>query len=338
MQPDKFKAQFLSVTRTSAEEQANADQHWEALAAIHEHHRRNTARLEDVAYLKVRTIQRMAGVHSVRWRVKSPDHLIDKIIRKLADPNSKEKYINISLENYRNIVTDLIGLRALHLFKADCIHLHSQIDNDFEFAEPPVIFIREGDATPEAMARLDIEARPHKAGYRSIHYILNSARDKGGPDLIELQVRSLYEEAWSEIDHRIRYPNFSNDASVFTALMVLNRFSGNADELASFVLSLKEHNESRDQAYQKAMAELKEVASTNELLQSKIAALEAAGINSRNASSYERFELISKPDFQTILNAVRNRDKLKENFLRSISPHDPEGRVPGIDPSEKTKD
>ncbi len=334
MQRDQFKEQFLSFTRTSAEEQSAAAPDWEKLAAIHEHHSKNAARLEDVAYLKVRTIQRMTGVHSVRWRVKSPEHLIDKIVRKLADGNSREKYKDISPETYASIVTDLIGLRALHLFKADCIHLHSQINDDFEFAEPAVIYIREGDLTPEALENSGIEARPHKAGYRSIHYILKSARDKGAPDLIELQVRSLYEEAWSEIDHRIRYPNFSNDASVFTALMVLNRFSGNADELASFVLYLKENNASRDLAYDKAMAELKEAASTNDFLKSKVAALEAADKENRAAHVFPGTAALNKQDLKNFLDLLEGRNT---TLRKAVEQHRLVTGTFGVAPREQPK-
>ncbi len=59
---------------------------------------------------------RASGVHSVRYRIKDTFGLIEKIIRrKIENPKSKD----VTLENYRNEITDLIGVRALHVFKQD---------------------------------------------------------------------------------------------------------------------------------------------------------------------------------------------------------------------------
>lgn len=60
-------------------------------------------------------LQQVNEVHSVRWRIKQPEHLMAKIIRKRN--NGAEKYNKISVDNYQKIVTDLIGIRVLHLFK-----------------------------------------------------------------------------------------------------------------------------------------------------------------------------------------------------------------------------
>lgn len=38
---------------------------------------------------------------------------------------------------------------------------------------------------------------------QSVHYLI---RDKESGLCIEVQVRTLFEEAWSEIDHKLRYP------------------------------------------------------------------------------------------------------------------------------------
>ncbi len=74
-------------------------------------HELNSAKLIDVP-----------SVHSVRRRVKKPTHLIEKIIRK----GTKYQERNISVLNYKEIVTDLIGLqkgvsKSLkgHLFEAN---------------------------------------------------------------------------------------------------------------------------------------------------------------------------------------------------------------------------
>ena len=50
----------------------------------------------------------------------------------------------------------------------------------------------------------------HHFGYRSVHYLLKSLPGKR-VHIAELQVRTLFEEGWSEIDHQVRYPRLSRD-------------------------------------------------------------------------------------------------------------------------------
>lgn len=55
-------------------------------------------------------------VHSYLSRVKDPEHLIAKIIRKKQDNYSK--YSKLDKTNYEKFITDLIGIRCLVLFKS----------------------------------------------------------------------------------------------------------------------------------------------------------------------------------------------------------------------------
>jgi putative GTP pyrophosphokinase len=209
---------------------------WSLLEKIHADYQSRIPLFEDVAEFIVRTIQSFNGVHSVRWRVKNPDHLVEKIIRKRAQENTSSKYLDISLENYHEIVSDLIGVRALHLFKEDCLKIDEQVQKFWALSEPPVCYIREGDKSDilDTLAQRNVMPKEHGAGYRSLHYVLKSK-----PSLTEvraeLQVRTIFEEGWSEVDHTIRYPNLSDDPVVANYLLMFNRLAGSADEMASFV-------------------------------------------------------------------------------------------------------
>ena len=57
-------------------------------------------------------------VHTIFGRAKNPEHLIEKIIRKVGTEDSA-KYSQIDKNNYLNIITDLIGIRILVLAKED---------------------------------------------------------------------------------------------------------------------------------------------------------------------------------------------------------------------------
>src|SRR5262249_2696289 len=77
----------------------------------------------------------------------------------------------------------------------------------------------------------------HPAGYRSVHYVC-STQPLQRKVLAEIQVRTIFEEGWSEVDHRVRYPNYSNDQLVAYFLTIFNRLAGSADEMGTFVQGL----------------------------------------------------------------------------------------------------
>lgn len=114
--------------------------------------------------------------------------------------------------------------------------IHNYLDSKWEFQESPIVYIREGDA-PDINIEGSVE-KTHPAGYRSVHYIISTRLLKHSI-YTEIQVRTIFEEAWSEIDHRVRYPNFKNNEILNYFLLIFNRFAGSADEMGTFVLSLK---------------------------------------------------------------------------------------------------
>lgn len=200
-------------------------------------------------------IDRMIGspaIHSLNYRLKAPDHLLEKIIRKrMQDPARV-----ITLENYREKISDLIGVRALHLFKEDWQGIHKYICENWSLAEQPVAYVRHGDSKRivDYYRRSDCLVEEHKHGYRSVHYLL---RIQPGlePVLIEVQVRTLFEEAWGEIDHRVRYPYEQNNELLVRLSSILNRLAGDADELGSYMRYFRIRDRSRQREHQRQLDE-----------------------------------------------------------------------------------
>ena len=112
---------------------------WPRMQAIAEDHEGHLDRLRDSAELFAHAFQRFPSVHSVRWRVKDTDHLLEKIIRKCAE--GQKKYKNVDSKNYFEIVSDLVGLRALHLFKDDCFSIDSDLRRTWTPSEPPIAYL-----------------------------------------------------------------------------------------------------------------------------------------------------------------------------------------------------
>lgn len=210
---------------------------WDELLLIAQDHDAQAEHLRDSAELFARVIQRFPAVHSVRWRVKDAEHLLAKIARKRVEKNPK--YAEISVGNYFEVVTDLVGLRALHLFKEDCFAIDSNIREKWAPTELATAYIREGDPQDltDRFRACGFDVKNHPAGYRSVHYVCKTQPLQRAV-FAEIQVRTIFEEGWSEIDHRVRYPNFSQDKLVGYFLTIFNRLAGSADEMGTFVQGL----------------------------------------------------------------------------------------------------
>ena len=179
----------------------------------------------------VRMLQKIPAAHSLKLRVKDPAHLLQKIVRKKREKQDTQ----FDVANYTTTITDLIGVRALHLYKGDWLSLHQFIMSTWDVAEPPVAYVRKGDEVqPELSSNCNVMEHPRN--YRSVHYVI-----KFGPTkdvvLAEIQVRTLFEEAWSEIDHKLNYP-IAADPLIAQLLRIFNGLSGYADQLYIFIAAL----------------------------------------------------------------------------------------------------
>jgi putative GTP pyrophosphokinase len=228
---------FLEEFKISHEDLTAAGLDWDELLEIKKDYRSIRRELYLITRYIEEKLATLPTVHSVRTRVKDPDHLIAKIIRKtIADPGRK-----ITIDNYRTEITDLIGIRAIHLFKEDWVHIHDFISENWDFCEVPIAYIRVGDngAHVEEYRKYSFDIKQHPYGYRSIHYLIESRPNKD-TYIAEIQVRTIFEEGWSEIDHTIKYPKDLADPLLNTFLDNFNILAGNSDQMGSFVRNLKE--------------------------------------------------------------------------------------------------
>lgn len=234
-----------------------ADISWEELCAIHDSYLSVEYRLRDIGKDFVNDylydIER-AGIHSYRYRTKEPGHLLEKIIRKRCE--QPDRFSHIDRTNYHKYMTDLIGIRVFFLYREDWIHFHTYITTVFEnnpenyinendrvadfdedsshyyIAEKPKVYRRNGDSRIYDDQLIDIKS---DGIYRSLHYII---KYKGY--YVEIQGRTLFEEGWSEIDHDIVYPYFTDDVMLKDFSTLLNRLSGMADEMSSYFRRMRD--------------------------------------------------------------------------------------------------
>jgi putative GTP pyrophosphokinase len=245
---------FLRTYGLDHDALTRASLQWNQLVEIYKDHSGNVPTLVTTATYITDTLRQVREVHSLKYRIKDPEHLLEKIVRKQLEDAS----VDIRPENYRDKVTDLIGVRALHLFKKDWIPVHDFITNTWELKEKPTANIRKGDSDEmtQQFTALGCEIKEHKAGYRSVHYLVTSQPTKDRV-VTEVQVRTIFEEGWSEIDHLMRYPHNLDNVILSAFLDLFNRLSGSADEMGSFINLLKDALEARDEQHSATVKELR---------------------------------------------------------------------------------
>lgn len=273
------KKDFYSRYNLSDKILEDAGLKWSDLSAIAKEYDSLHDTLDAVGRFVVDQMISSPVIHSINYRLKLTDHLIEKIIRKKLDNQSRV----INLDNYRIEIKDLIGIRALHLFKEDWLNIHKYICDNWDLDEEPVAYVRHGDneRIVNFYKRNNCQIREHKFGYRSVHYTLKT-RPKNEDYLVEVQVRTLFEEAWGEIDHRVRYPYEINNELLVRLSSILNRLAGDADELGSYMRFFKKKEKKR------AMEHKNQLEEKNRLIEQLYRQIEALEIGNLEKESINR--------------------------------------------------
>ena len=110
---------------------------WDTLEKIYEDYTRRLPEMKKIADRLQDEISKVIDfhVHSIHNRCKDPEHLIEKIIRKVG-VEKRQKYKNINERNYLRIVRDLMGIRILILSKEEWRTVHDfllKVDEDSRY-------------------------------------------------------------------------------------------------------------------------------------------------------------------------------------------------------------
>lgn len=179
--------------------------------------------------------------HSIESRIKNPEHLIEKIIRKICIENNY-KYKTVCEDNYCEIIRDLIGVRILVFSKEGWEKIHDELcdvfktedneekDSRYYMKEIPEAYIRYGDRD---VFHDKIHTQYSNKGYRSQHYII--AYNK---HYCEIQVRTMAEEVYGEFDHKVRYPYRKDNKFLLRYTTTMAQLMAVADELVSTCLQM----------------------------------------------------------------------------------------------------
>jgi putative GTP pyrophosphokinase len=166
-------------------------------------------------------------VHSYKSRLKDRNHLAGKIRRKEAQGRG----INIDTLFWE--ITDLAGVRILHLFQQDFSYIDALIrkkveGGDWILGERPRAYSWDPE-TVEFFRGFDLEVTQKPSSYTSVHYLIRPRIDS--PLCCEVQVRTLFEEIWGEVDHRMNYPTPTDILACKEQLKVLSKIVGGGSRL-----------------------------------------------------------------------------------------------------------
>ncbi len=153
------------------------------------------------------------SLHTIIYRLKDELRLIEKIT-KLNIARFEKGLQPITKKNYQECIGDLLGVRIICLRLSDVGKIEAYLKLLFE--ENIIHFIQGPDQKksfilPTAPGQsIEDGTDLRYTGYSSIHYQIQLGENCDAPAelkqlQVELQLRTILEEAWSEIDHKYRY-------------------------------------------------------------------------------------------------------------------------------------
>lgn len=268
------KEQFFLTHKINEKELEQDNIDWKILREIHDDFIECKKSYETQADLIANILRAQPKVHSVKTRVKDVKHLIGKVIRKTHE--RRKKYgdnFNFTVDNYKDEITDLLGIRVIHIFKEDWEEIHNFITSMWDIIEI-VANVREGDETKK-FEQQGIKVCSRPSGYRSVHYLVESY-PTNKKLITEVQVRTIFEEGYGEIDHQLRYSHENIPDLLGQNLMLLNRIAGSSDEMASLINQLSQsiqdvENQFNDKIHKKnqEIENMKQRIFSNESISSK---------------------------------------------------------------------
>jgi len=123
-------------------------------------------------------------IHHLQSRLKKPESIIEKLIR---------KNFKLSMDSAKSNITDIAGIRVICNY-IDDIYLIAELLGNHD----DLIIVRERDYINN----------PKKNGYRSLHLVIQvpvffSDRKEFVP--VEVQIRTIAMDFWASLEHHIRY-------------------------------------------------------------------------------------------------------------------------------------
>jgi putative GTP pyrophosphokinase len=176
-------------------------------------------------------------IHSMTSRLKTPESLRDKLLRKAEKCEVNGAIFDITPDNLFERVNDLIGFRLLHIYTnqieiIDPILRQIISDEELVLLEGPVASVWDREYE-KYFQGVGIKTEQNERMYTSVHYVIGSGSKFNTS--CEIQVRTLTQEVWGEVDHEINYPHPIESVSCAEQLKTLARATSSAGRLVDSI-------------------------------------------------------------------------------------------------------
>lgn len=188
-------------------------------------------------------------IHSFKFRLKDPTHLKDKLIRKAIKGKKNGEEFTITKENVFSEINDLAGFRIIHLHTTQIEQINIELTKIFNEQQWAIIEPAKArtwdDESREYFKNIGIDIhKPESLSmYTSVHYVIKP--NSSSLVTCEVQVRTLMEEVWGEVDHTINYPHKSNSHSCREQIKALARATSSCSRLVDSIFSTDAYESAR---------------------------------------------------------------------------------------------
>ena len=173
--------------------------------------------------------------HFVRSRVKTSESLYRKLVQIEEAGTAETRRVNES--NVFDEMGDLAGVRLIYLHTNQMAEIHPAIldalaEDRYELVGDVVAYCWDVEYE-KFFQKCGITAKSRESMYTTVHYDVRANRKSG--IRCELQVRSLMDEVWGEVSHRVNYPVESPSKSCRDQLKVLARLTTGGSRLVDSI-------------------------------------------------------------------------------------------------------
>lgn len=235
---DEFLLIYNKRKEFESEKFKNTGLTWDDLEKVAESYEQFKTELEKTIKEYSSRLQNIPNVKYLGFRLKDTEHLIEKIIRKVA---KRGKIINVN--NYKEEITDLMGIRLVYISKYDAVSVFEKIVELYrqDVVEVALKYRAGDDLSPYVQILksdyFDVK-KEETERYRSVHFTLKTHIGT----CLEIQTRTIFEEGWSEVDHDSLYKGEQDNGQIKTTSSILSRLAGTCDELAELMLGRYKNN------------------------------------------------------------------------------------------------
>jgi ppGpp synthetase/RelA/SpoT-type nucleotidyltranferase len=171
--------------------------------------------------------------------MKEPSHLKEKLKRKLLKSKELGGAFDITDENLLLRVNDLAGYRIIHLHTRQMGEIHTRLlrlldEAQSDLFEPPFANIWD-DESRGYFEEIGIRTEFNPRLYSSVHYVIQP-RSKT-KITCEIQVRTLADEIWGEIDHQLNYPQPHPSLACREQIEALARVASSCSRLVDSIVA-----------------------------------------------------------------------------------------------------